>query len=94
MTRDEWLVAQKDSRSLFNRTRSSYLTEIVVSECTNPRQPWKSLSILTGDTSTKPNSGRTDEEFATFFENKVNNIRQAAHSASPQQIKPQLFKTS
>ena len=93
--REEWLAAQKDSRSLFNKTKSSYWTEQVESERTNPRQLCRSLNILTGDTSTKPDSGRTAEEFATFFEGKVNNIHTKPLSLHhPQQLKPQQFKTS
>ena len=94
MTSEEWPAAQKDSRSLFNRIKSSYWTEKVESECTNPRQLWRSLNILTGDTSTKPYSERTAEEFATLFYDKVNNICQSTPLNHPQQLKPQIFKTS
>ena len=87
MTREEWLASQKYSRSLFNRTKSSFWTEKVESERTNYRQLWRSSNILIGNTSTKTDSGRTAEEFATFFEDKVNDIRQAIHSVSISMIK-------
>ena len=72
----------KPGNQLFKTTKSKYWRDRIESEQSNPRQLWKSLGILTGDKCTKVDSGHSAEEFASFFEEKVDKIRQSTSSAS------------
>ena len=63
-----------------------YWTKKVDSERSNPRQLWKSLNILSGDTTIRTDTTKSAEDFARFFEEKVDKIHSSTNSSSPPTI--------
>jgi len=78
-----WLTQSKSLRLLYEQKNRLYWRTNIDDSKGDSRKLWRTLSSIMGDTkNTSNSSGHTADEFATFFANKVDDVRQSTSSTA------------
>jgi len=76
-----WLTQSESLRLLYEQKNRLYWRTKIDDNKGDSRKLWRTLSSVMGDTkNTSNSSGHTADEFATFFANKVDAVRQSTSS--------------
>ena len=85
-SRVDWLAAQKDYRKTMAKKRSGYWQTKIESERCNPRRLWRSLKLVSGDDSGHVETDYKADDFANFFQEKIEKVRSTTCSVSAPDI--------
>lgn len=78
-----WLTQSKSLRLLYEQKNRLYWRTNIDDSKGDSRKLWRTLSSIMGDTkNTSNSSGHTADEFATFFANKVDDVRRSTSSTA------------
>ena len=78
-----WFDGLRAMHSFFNHKKSIVTMDKINKNKDNPRKLWRTLTATLGVVDSRPETKHTAEDFAQFFDDKVNTIRQLTSNAPP-----------
>jgi len=91
--RSSWADKLKELRVLYAEKSTSYWRSEIAASKGNSKKLWRTFNSVLGDVSTDETSELSADQYATFFQNKVDSVRSATESTPLYDVPYRLTST-